>query len=123
MITDDGLNLIAQSLRDGTSPEITYIALGSGSTAPTNLDHTLVSEQFRKTVTQHIDNGTGDTQTICYIAPFEANDFDIQEIGAFGGAADDTSGSGTLIARWLYSRQKTDLESIQVTRDDIFGRG
>jgi len=116
LITDGGLDLISQALN------VTYIALGDGTTAPSPSDVGLVNEKFRKAVTQHIDNGTGDEQVICYIAPYECNDFEIQEIGAFAGVATDTPGSGTLVARWLYSRQKTNLESIQVTRDDIFGR-
>jgi len=104
LITDEGLTIAAKSIN------ITYIALGDGTTAPSASDTTLVSEKFRKAVTQHIDNGTGDEQTICYIAPYEANDFEIQEVGAFTGDATDAVNSGTLVARWLYQRQKTDLE-------------
>lgn len=126
MITDVGLDMIAQAMRDGSSIEIKYIALGSGTTVPAATDTALVTEQFRKVVTQQLANGTGDTKTICYIAPYEATSdmFTIQEIGAFAGPeASDTPGSGVMVARWLYNRAKTDLESLQISIDDIIGRG
>src|SRR5690606_10049969 len=124
MITDAGLNLLAQALRDGTSVEIKYIALGAGNTPPSPSDTALVDERFRKPVTRQAATGVGATQTIAYIAPHEANDFVIQEIGVFAGPdATDDPDSGVLIARALYSRQKTPLESLQITREDVFGRG
>lgn len=124
MITDAGLNLIAQALRDGTSIEIKYVALGAGNTPPSPSDTKLEDERFRKPVSRQLPLGTGGTQTIAYIAPHEANDFVIQEIGVFAGPdATDEPNTGVLIARALYSRQKTPLESLQITRDDVFGRG
>lgn len=124
MLTDAGLNLIAQALRDGINVEIKYVALGSGATEPTSADVALEDERFRKQVTQQSATGTGETQTIAYIAPYEANDFTIAEVGVFAGPdASETPGSGVLIARALYSRAKTQLESLQITRQDVFGRG
>lgn len=124
MLTDAGLNLLAQALRDGSDIEIKYIALGAGSTEPAAGDTKLEDERFRKAVTKQEAGGTGESKTITYIAPFEANDFEIQEIGAFAGVgATSTPGSGVLIARALYNRQKTELESLQITRSDLFGRG
>lgn len=123
MLTDAGKNLVAQALRDGSDIKIRYVALGDSATVPTAADIKLGNELFRKPITQYIDNGTGDAQTICYIAPFEATsaDFTIQEIGVFAGtSATGKANSGVLIARWLYNRAKTNLESLQITRDDIF---
>src|SRR5690606_23722373 len=85
MITDAGLNLLAQALRDGTSIEIKYIALGAGNTPPSPSDTKLEDERFRKPVSRQLPLGTGGTQTIAYIAPHEANDFVIAEIGVFAG--------------------------------------
>lgn len=119
MITDLGLNLMREYLLS----QATFVAVGSDATAPTATDTQLGSEQFRKAITTAKDNGTGDAQTICYIAPGECNDFTIQELGLFTGGTVDQPNSGTLIARWLYNRAKTDLESIQITRDDVFSRG
>lgn len=124
MIVDAALDLVAQALRDGTSIEIKYVALGAGDTPPSSSDTKLEDERFRKPVSRQMATGTGATQTIAYIAPHECNDFAIEEIGIFGGPdATDEPDSGTLIARALYSRQKSPLESLQITRADVIGRG
>lgn len=119
LITDAGLNLMRDSLKEGLSAEIRYTALGSDATAPASTDTSLGSEQFRKPVTTETDNGTGSVVHTTYISPGEANDFVIEEIGWFAGAdASDATDSGVLVARVNYSRDKTDLESLQIDRTD-----
>jgi len=123
LITDAGKNLIAQALRDTAfDAEIKYLAWGTGSTAPAASDTTLVTEAGRKQVTsQTAGAGVGETDTVTYLGPDDAN-VAIAELGWFAGAsATATADSGTLIARVLYSKTKTNKESIQVDRTDTFG--
>lgn len=124
LITDAGLNYV-RNLLDGTisgDTAIRYIALGSSAAAPAASDTKLGNEIFRKQVTQQTLPGTGQLRTICYIAPYEAVG-QIEEIGWFAGPeATSAKDSGVLVARVLYSRNKTNLESLQITRVDTFGR-
>lgn len=122
LIVDAGKALLAQALRDGTAlPEISYVAVGSSSTAPAAGDTTLGTETFRKAVTVQEEGASSNkTVTTTYIAPYEANG-QIEELGWFGGAATGTADSGTLIARVLYSKLKDNLESIQIERTDTIG--
>lgn len=123
LITDAGLNLIRQALADATfDAEIKFVALGTSNTEPVPEDTKLGNEVFRKAVTKQEYPATGQVQTTCYIAPYEGN-YAIQEIGWFAGAgATTTKDSGVLVARVLYARTKSELESWQITRTDAFGR-
>lgn len=110
-ITDAGRAKLAAALR-GEPVEITHVALGADNTPPSPGDVALGDERFRKPVTaQSAGPGVGQTVTTVYIAPGEANGFPIEEIGWF-------TADGTLIARVLYSREKTALESLQIDRTD-----
>lgn len=122
LITDAGKALLAQALRDGAAlPEITYVAVGSSSTAPAAGDTQLGTETFRKAVTSQAQGaGTNQTVTTAYIAPAEAVG-QIEEVGWFAGSASGTANSGTLVARVLYSKLKDALESIQIERTDTIG--
>ena len=121
IITDDGRDLLAAALWDGSAlPEITYLAVGDDDTTPVVGDTALGNERFRKVVTASTAGGTGEAITTTYLAPFDAN-FQIEELGFYGGAASEAAGSGTLIARVLYSKDKDNLESIQVERTDTVG--
>ena len=125
MITDAGLNYM-RDLLDGTitlPTSIQYIALGTSNTAVAATDTKLGNEVFRKEVTKQEVMGTGEVQTTCYIAPYEANE-QIEEIGIFAGPnATATKDSGVMIARVLWSHLKTELESLQIVRTDTIGRG
>jgi hypothetical protein len=123
LITDVGLNLMRDTLAGLVADaEVKYVAVGTGNTAPAATDTALAAEVFRKAVTKQELPGTGQVQTTCYIAPYEGN-YAIQEIGWFAGPdAGATPGSGILVARVLYSRTKTELESWQIVRTDTFGR-
>jgi hypothetical protein len=123
LITDAGLNLMRDALAGlATDVEIKYVAVGTGSTAPAPSDTKLVNEVFRKPVTKQELVGTGQVQTTVYLAPYEANAA-IAEIGWFAGPdAGPAKDSGILVARVLYSRTKSELESWQIVRTDTFGR-
>lgn len=124
LITDAGKNLLRDILSGAvTDGEIKYLAVGAGSTPPSASDVALADERFRKQITKQINTGApGELKTITYIAPFECNDFAIAELGWFAGPnATATPGSGILVARVLYSRAKTALESLQIERTDSIG--
>lgn len=127
LITDAGLNMIRDMLMGSvTDGEIKYVALGNDATAPAEAQTQLVAEQFRKQVTfQAADGATaGKLYTELYIADTEANGFKTGEIGWFAGAAAaGTANTGIMIARVLYSRQKTNLESWTIRRTDTIARG
>ncbi|GEM_PF-1875023 len=127
LITDAGLNMIRDILRGTiTDGKIKYVALGNGTTAPDPSQTQLVAEQFRKQVTsQNPDPVTpGKLYTELYIADTEANNFKCEEIGWFAGAeATATANTGIMIARVLYSRQKSSTESWTIRRTDTISRG
>ena len=118
LITDAGRNLLRDALRQPTDAEIKYIAWGSGTTAPTVANTALGTETGRKAVTKQTVGTAGVVVTTVYLAPFDAN-MQIQELGWFAGVgATATAGSGVMVARVLYSKLKTELESIQIDRTD-----
>lgn len=118
LITNAGRNLLRDALRQPIDAEIKYLAWGSGTTSPTVSDTLLGNEAGRKVVTKQTAGDTGVVVTTVYIAPFEAN-MQITEIGWFAGSnATTASGSGVMVARVLYNKLKTELESIQIDRTD-----
>lgn len=122
LITDAGRNLLRDAL-DGTLTDcaIKYLAWGNGTATPTAADTKLGNELGRKAVTKQETGAAGVLTTTVYLAPFDAN-VQMQELGWFAGAtATDAKDSGIMIARVLYSKAKTDLESIQVERIDTIG--
>ena len=121
LITNDGLNLLRDGLSgDVTDSEIKYVAIGDNNTAPLVGDTALGNETFRKARTSYTRPAAGQVNTVHYIAPAEAVGV-IEELGWFAGAAAGAgAGSGEMIARVLYSRTKTNLESIQIERLDTF---
>ena len=111
---------------DVTDCEIKYVALGSDTTAPANAQTALVAEEFRKVVTsQNVDPITaGKLYTELYVADTEGNSFKTEEIGWFAGVgATATVNTGIMIARILYSRQKSAVESWTIRRTDQISRG
>jgi hypothetical protein len=122
-ITDAGRNLLARALWDdaGAVNEIRYLAVGDDNTAPTVADTALGNELFRKVVTSSSAGASvGEAINTIYLAPFDAN-FQIEELGFYAGAASPVPDSGTLVARVLYSKDKDNLEAIQVERTDTVG--
>lgn len=122
LITTVGRNLMRDLLSGAVvDGEIKYVGLGSSTTAPAITQTQLVAEQFRKQITAQSATATGQVTTTAYIAPQEANLFRIEEIGWFATtAATGVANSGVMVARVLYSRQKNNLESLQIDRTDTF---
>ena len=118
LITAAGLNLLRDSLRGQGVQEITYVALGADNTAPAAGDVTLGDERERFPVTSQTAGGTGVLTTMAFVQAYEATTFTTEEIGWFAGAATEVLDSGTLVARVLYSRAKSALESLQIERVD-----
>ncbi len=101
--------------------QIKYVAWGSSNTANNVAQTTLVAEFGRKAITSQTNGGTGELVTVTYIGPSEANTPKIEEMGWFAGPlATATPDSGIMVARVLYSHQKTALEAIQSARTDAF---
>ncbi len=121
LITTVGLNMLRNGLYGDVSDfEVKYMAIGSDSTAPTLADTTLGTETFRKARTSQSKPSNGAVKYVQYIAPAEAVGA-IEELGWFAGAAAGAGAdSGIMIARVLYSRTKTNLESLQIERTDTF---
>jgi hypothetical protein len=119
LITTVGLNMV-RDLWEGliSDGEIKYVGVGSDNTAPAIGDTTLGTEVFRKAVTSFTEPADGQLKTTVYIAPAEAVGA-IEEVGWFAGAAAGAGAdSGILVSHILYSRNKTNLESIQIERTD-----
>lgn len=123
LIVDGALDAVADHLRGVTTTDlqIGYVAVGSNATAPANGDTQLVTETFRKQVTKQTDDGTGRTRTELFISKAEAVG-QIEEVGFFAGAATAVANSGLLVARILYSHDKTASETLTLIRTDILGR-
>lgn len=116
LIMSVGKNMVRDAFKGTvTDLQIKRLGVGSDSTAPAVGQTTLVSEFFRKAITKREDGATGVLVSTTYIAPYEANTPKIEEIAWFCGVnATDTKDSGIMSSRVLYSRQKTELESLQV---------
>ncbi len=114
------INAVRDALKGSvTDLEIKYLAWGSSSTANSAAQTTLVAEFGRKQVTTQTDGSDGVLVTTTYMAPYEGTGTTIEEIGWFAGASATASAdSGILVARVLYSRAKTELESLQIERQD-----
>lgn len=121
LIPTVGFNMMRDGLYgDVTDFQIKYTGVGDVNTAPALTDWKLGNETFRKAVTSRSKPAAGQCKTVQYIAPAEAVGW-IKEIGWFAGAtAGGGVNTGTLVARVLYSRNKTALESIQIERTDTF---
>jgi len=121
MITNAGLNMIKNAKR-GTVTDLEYkiIAVGSDNTPPAAGDVALGTETKRKLLTSKTDGGNGIVDIVAILQADEAVG-QIEEVGIFAGAAAAvlTPDSGILVARFLYSKLKTNVESIQFNGQDI----
>jgi hypothetical protein len=123
LLTDVGLNLLRGAIDGQTTPKITYVALGTGTTPPASSDTKLGNEVFRKAVTSYTDGATGEETAVMFLSPNEANGISITEIGFIGGAATGQPNTGTLFGRALWSHTKSSQESITFPLDIQFTRG
>ena len=122
LITDDGLDQIRDAylnFTDFSEPE--FLAFGNDDTAPAVTDSILGAEFGRVPITDKDVGGVGVAITRAFISAIEGNEEIIEELGWFADANENID-TGVLLARVLYNRNKTELESILVTRTDTFGR-
>lgn len=123
LIVDVYLDELGKSVRGvEVNLQTLQVALGDDSTAPAAGDTALGNERERKQVTKQTDAGTGKSTTEVVFTTAEGN-FQIEEIGFFAGAATGTAGSGLLVSRVLYSRNKTSSETLTVRRTATYERG
>jgi hypothetical protein len=124
VITNSGLNLLRNFLSgDATDGQLKYLAVGTSSASVNFTDTQLGGEFFRtEFISQNITStGVLNSNTILFETEGVGQ---IEEIGIFAGATASTvSNSGIMISRILFSRNKTNLESIQFQRVDTIGRG
>ncbi len=119
LITNAGLNMLRDGLSgDVADTQIKYVAIGDDAPPPVLADTVLENETFRKIRTSYTRPAAGQVNTVHYITPAEAVGA-IEELGWFAGAAAGAgAGTGIMISRVLYSRVKTNLESLQIERLD-----
>lgn len=118
-VTSVGKNLLRDARKGSNNAKVTYVALGTSSTAPSASDTKLGAESFRKAISSYASGGTGEALANAYIAPTEAVGMVIAEVGFFGGtSASATPNSGILIARGLFSHTKLGTESLTLQFDE-----
>ena len=101
-----GLRLVGDVLIDAEATGLTYIAIGTGNTAPALTDTKLVTESSRKINTSR--SRTGDVITINAFFTAAQSTYNIKEVGVFGGAAASASAdSGVLFDRALLSYENS----------------
>ena len=124
LLTTVGFNMLRDGLYgDVTDLRIKYFAWGSNDTAPALTDTTLGTETARQIMTSHSKPANAQHKFNAYLAPATAVG-QIEEFGWFAGAAAGAgANSGIMIARVLYSRLKTNVESITIERVDTFKEG
>ncbi|MFA5768369.1 MAG: hypothetical protein WC871_02375 [Bacteroidales bacterium] len=113
MVVTAGKNSIADRLR-GTDSKgvITYCAVGTGGTAPTEDDTELENELGRKLVSvRSVDGNDATFET--FFTTSEVNG-SLTEAGLFGDAASATADSGTLFCRVQISRTKTSNDTLSL---------
>ena len=114
-ITNSGRQLIRDGVSGAANDILSYVAVGSSSTAPSNTDTQLGSETFRKAVSSYLNVATNELQISMYMSPSDDLGDNIQEVGFFGGNASGTPNSGTLFARGLYSHTRPSTASEGIT--------
>jgi hypothetical protein len=123
-LTNAGLNLPRDGFLGTVSDmKLKYLALGDSTLAIDDTHTQLGNERFRTAWIGQQATGTGQLQSTALVLDTEAV-FNIQEIGIFAGStATDAANTGIMVSRILWSRNKTNLESIQFVRTDTIGRG
>jgi len=123
MITNIGLNFLRDALKgDVTDAEFKYLAVGTSSITVSATNTQLFNEIFRTQFTSLTAGTDGVLNSTAIILDNEAV-AQIEEVGIFAGStASSSTNSGIMISRILYSRNKTNLESLQFNRVDTIGR-
>ena len=119
-LTDDIMANTESYIMYPSGNGIAYMAWGSSTTAPAVGQTTLVAETARLIMTSKTAGGTGVLTSTVYINPATAvAPPNIEELGWFAGAtAGAGADTGIMVGRVLYSRPKTNLESLLIERVD-----
>jgi len=103
LVVQTGRNLVRDLLRGvAYTTGITYVAVGTGSTATVLEDTLLGTEVFRDTITAFTSSNSRLTVQL-YLSSADANGSTLTEAGIFGNLATGTANSGTLFARVVHS--------------------
>lgn len=120
VITRGALTLARDSIRGQATLEILQVGVGAGADPVSDEDTLLQDERLRVEILRRDPVGIDGLLTTAYVAPEQANDFVINEIGWFGEGATESVDTGTLMSRVLFNHDKNTLESIQIDRLDTF---
>lgn len=123
-LTNAALNLFRDGLLGVASDfDIKYMALGTSNAAINDADTVLGAEGFRCAHVNTLTPSDGVARHTFIVQDNEAV-INIREIGIFAtAAATATADTGVMLSRILWSRNKTNLESIQFIRTDSIRRG
>lgn len=122
VITRGGLTIARNAVLGESELTFQAVGVGAGADVPSEEDTELQDERIRVEIIRRETVGIDTALTTAYVAPSEANDFIINEIGWFGGdeADPDTIETGVLMSRVLFNHDKSALESVQIDRLDTF---
>jgi hypothetical protein len=109
LVVDAGLNLLRDRLAGTSSAYATHLAVGTGTTAASAAQTTMVTEVFRDALTSTTTASKAVTFKY-YLASGSANGNTLQEIGLF-----TASSGGTMIARAVLVSPIVKTASVTVT--------
>jgi len=112
-------DLLRGTITDG---KIKYVDLGTDATAVADAQTNLVTGVYRHAITSDAIPADDQYETTCYIAPADYVGW-IRELGWFAGVGAVGLGTGIMVARVLWSRNKTNIESVDITRLDSIVEG
>lgn len=111
LVTTAGKTMLAQRLAgEANDCNLTYVAVGTGTTAPAVTDTTLETELARKALAS-VDYSGAVVIARGYFGASEGNGT-LTEIGLFGEAASATPDSGTLFNHAVISETKTSSKTL-----------
>jgi hypothetical protein len=118
-LVNSGHNLLRDLVTGADSAKTMYFALGTGTSATTAGQTTLVNEQFRKNVSSYTNGiAVGEGLINCFISDSDAVGLVVGEVAIFSGvSATSSSNSGKMLGRGLWSHTKTNVESLQLQLD------
>jgi len=93
LVVTSGRNLIRDLINEASVTGVTHLAVGTGTTAVSAGDASLVTEQFRNTLTKRTPS-SGSVTWSYYLSSTQANGNDLTEAGLF-----NASSGGTMFAR------------------------
>lgn len=122
MLMNAGHNMLRDALSGAIADvKFRYLAWGTDASANVATMTKLGNEVGRRAVTRFTPGTTGVQVMTTYVTPDDGAGVSIQELGWFHSpSATAAKDSGIMNSRILYSRNKTNLESIQVDRTETF---